>query len=187
MRYIDKAAVVAEIERRKRKLLDHIICESDKEWVVRTAHQFNRIIMFIDTLEVKEVDKEPTSNDLEADYNSNLNTKKENKVMAKYIDKAVAVAEIERKMNLCKKILLRSRTQQDKEYHQGNIEAYEVTISLLDTLEVKEEVTTTDAFFKKAKEAFCKATCNGLPPRSTCTSLGTCKEYDNFVKLLKRE
>lgn len=107
--------------------------------------------------------------------------------MAKYIDKAVAVAEIERKMNLCKKILLRSRTQQDKEYHQGNIEAYEVTISLLDNLEVKEEVTTTDAFIKKAEEAFCKATCNGHPPRSTCTSLGTCKEYDNFVKLLKRE
>ena len=102
-KYIDKAAVVAEIERRKRKLLDHIICESDKEWVVRTAHQFNRIIMFIDTLEVKE------------------------------------------------------------------------------------EVTTTDAFIKKAKEAFCKATCNGHPPRSTCTSLGTCKECDNFVKLLKRE
>lgn len=44
----------------------------------------------------------------------------------------------------------------------------------------------TDSFINKAKEAFCKATCNGHPPRSTCTSLGTCKEYDNFVKLLKR-
>ena len=65
MKLIDKAAVVAEIERRKRKLLDHVIFESDKEWVVRTAHQFNRIIMFIDTLEVKEVDEEPVSNDLE--------------------------------------------------------------------------------------------------------------------------
>lgn len=49
------------------------------------------------------------------------------------------------------------------------------------------EYTRTDAFIEKAKEAFCKATCNGHPPRSTCTSLGTCKEYDNFVKLLKRE
>ena len=56
LKLIDKAAVVAEIERRKRKLLDHIICERDKEWVVRTAHQLNRIIMFLDTLEVKEVD-----------------------------------------------------------------------------------------------------------------------------------
>ena len=55
---IDKAAVVAEIERRKHKLLDNIICESDKEWVVRTAHQLNRIILFLDTLEVKEVDLE---------------------------------------------------------------------------------------------------------------------------------
>lgn len=55
--YIPKSVVLAEIERRKRKLLDHIICERDKEWVVRTAHQLNRIIMFINTLEVKE-DKE---------------------------------------------------------------------------------------------------------------------------------
>ena len=49
------------------------------------------------------------------------------------------------------------------------------------------EYTRTDAFAKKAKEAFCKATCNGCPPRSTCTSLGTCREYDNFVKFLKEE
>lgn len=56
--YIDKSVVVAEIERRKHKLLDHIICESDKEWVVRTAHQLNRIILFLDDLEVKGVDLE---------------------------------------------------------------------------------------------------------------------------------
>lgn len=49
------------------------------------------------------------------------------------------------------------------------------------------EYTRTDAFMKKAKEAFCKATCNGCPQRSTCTSLGTCREYDNFVKFLKEE
>lgn len=54
--YIDKFAVVAEIEKIKHKLLDHIICESDKEWAIRTAHQLNRIIWFINTLEVKEVD-----------------------------------------------------------------------------------------------------------------------------------
>lgn len=58
MELIDKSALVAEIERRKRKLLDHIICERDKEWVVRTAHQLNRIILFINTLEVKGVDLE---------------------------------------------------------------------------------------------------------------------------------
>ena len=49
------------------------------------------------------------------------------------------------------------------------------------------EYTRTDAFIEKAKEAFCKATCNGHPPRSTCTSLGTCKEHDNFVKFMKGE
>ena len=32
------------------------------------------------------------------------------------------------------------------------------------------EFIRTDAFIEKAKEAFCKATCNGHPPRSTCTS-----------------
>lgn len=55
--YIDKSAVVAEIERIKHKLLDHIICERDKEWAIRTAHQLNRIIWFINTIEVKEVDE----------------------------------------------------------------------------------------------------------------------------------
>ena len=49
------------------------------------------------------------------------------------------------------------------------------------------EYIRTDAFIQKAKEAFCKATCNGYPPRSTCTSLGTCKEHDNFVKFMKGE
>jgi len=58
MKLIDKDALVAEIERRKKKLLDNIIFERDKEWVVRTAHQLNRIILFLDTLEVKEVDLE---------------------------------------------------------------------------------------------------------------------------------
>jgi len=56
--YIDKSAVVAEIKKIKHKLLDNIICESDKEWAIRTAHQLNRIIWFINTLEVKEVDLE---------------------------------------------------------------------------------------------------------------------------------
>ena len=56
--YISKDRIVAEIERRKQNLLDHIICESDKEWAARTAHQLNRIILFLDTLEVKEVKSE---------------------------------------------------------------------------------------------------------------------------------
>ena len=52
---------------------------------------------------------------------------------------------------------------------------------------IKIGYTRTDVFMKKAKEAFCKAVCQGHPPRDTCTSLGTCKEYDNFVKFLKEE
>lgn len=56
--YIDKAAIVAEIERRKHKLLDHIMFERDKEWAIRTAHQLNGIIWFLDTFEVEWVDFE---------------------------------------------------------------------------------------------------------------------------------
>ena len=56
--YIEKSAVVAEIEKRKHKLLDHIICERDKEWAIRTAHLLNRIIWFIGSLEVRGVDLE---------------------------------------------------------------------------------------------------------------------------------
>ena len=62
-----------------------------------------------------------------------------------------------------------------------------LTKALSEKTEDDVKYTRTDAFIKKAKEAFCKATCNGHPPRSTCTSLGTCKEYDNFVKYMKGE
>ena len=66
--YIDKAKVVAEIEKIKHKLLDHIISESDKEWAIRTAHQLNRIIRFLDTIEVKEVDLEKEIELVKGDY-----------------------------------------------------------------------------------------------------------------------
>ena len=68
MELIDKSDVVAEIENRKRKLLDHIICESDKEWAIRTAHQLNRIIRFINTLEVKDVNLEKEIELVKGDY-----------------------------------------------------------------------------------------------------------------------
>lgn len=54
-------------------------------------------------------------------------------------------------------------------------------------LEGTNEYIKIETFMKKTKEAFCKATCNGHPPRSTCTSLGTCREYDNFVNYMKGE
>ena len=62
-----------------------------------------------------------------------------------------------------------------------------LTKALSEKTEYDVEYTRTDVFIEKGKEAFCKATCNGHPPRSTCTSLGTCKEYDNFVKFLREE
>ena len=38
---------------------------------------------------------------------------------------------------------------------------------------------------EKACDAFCKVRCKGKPPRSTCTSLGTCREYDDFKKYVE--
>lgn len=38
---------------------------------------------------------------------------------------------------------------------------------------------------EKACENFCKIICNGHPPRSTCISLGTCREYDDFRKAME--
>lgn len=49
------------------------------------------------------------------------------------------------------------------------------------------EYVRKDAFIEKACETFCKVKCNDKPPRSTCTSLGTCFEHDEFRKALKGE
>ena len=49
------------------------------------------------------------------------------------------------------------------------------------------EYIRKDAFIKKACEVFCKMMCDNRPPRSTCTSLGTCLACDKFRKVLKGE
>lgn len=58
--------------------------------------------------------------------------------MKQYIDKSALAAEIKRRKNLCKKIFLDLRTQENKDYYQGKSEAYKEMITFLDTLEVKE-------------------------------------------------
>lgn len=35
-----------------------------------------------------------------------------------------------------------------------------------------------------ALDAFCEFMCHQKPPRKTCTSLGTCDQYDEFNRLL---
>ena len=49
------------------------------------------------------------------------------------------------------------------------------------------EYVPAGAFIEKACKTFCKVRCNGKPPRDTCTSLGTCDEYDDFCKTIKKE
>ena len=61
--------------------------------------------------------------------------------MTQYIDKSVVVAEIERRIKFQNK---------DRDFNYLQIKELEALLSFLDTLEVKKEVTTTDAFVKKA-------------------------------------
>ena len=56
MKYIDKAAIVAEIQRRKELVSDPILSGNDLMIGERNAY-FN-LFSFFDTLEVKEVDLE---------------------------------------------------------------------------------------------------------------------------------
>lgn len=60
--YIDKSAVVAEIEKELNTTKKY-----STEYVNGKKYALNKILSFIDTLEVKEVNEEPVSNDLE-DY-----------------------------------------------------------------------------------------------------------------------
>ena len=55
----------------------------------------------------------------------------------KLIDKDTLVAEIEKRKNLCEKIVLDLRTQENKDYYQGIADAYKGVLGLLDILEVK--------------------------------------------------
>ena len=58
--------------------------------------------------------------------------------MTQYIDKSALVAEIERRKNICKKVVLDLRTEENKDYYQGKTEAYKEALDFLDTLEVKD-------------------------------------------------
>ena len=58
--YIDKSAVVAEIEKELNTTKKY-----STEYVNGKKYALNKILSFIDTLEVKEVEGEPASNDLE--------------------------------------------------------------------------------------------------------------------------
>ena len=56
----------------------------------------------------------------------------------KLIDKDQIVAEIERRKNLCEKISLDLRNQENKDYYQGKAEAYKEMLDTLNALEAKE-------------------------------------------------
>ena len=72
--YIDKAAVVAEIEKRIKALHSTL---NERETAVKI--ELKDFLSFIDTLEVKEVDYKPMDNDFERDavqfcFDNGLNT-----------------------------------------------------------------------------------------------------------------
>lgn len=65
-RYIDKDAIIAEIERRKSELLSRIAelgtFESNTLGLFQEVDLYDDILSFLDTLEVKEVGEEEMSN-----------------------------------------------------------------------------------------------------------------------------
>ena len=62
--YIDKSAIVAEIRKR---LLPVIRDKHYDEWEEGQDSERRAILSIIDTLEVKEIQEEPTSNELKID------------------------------------------------------------------------------------------------------------------------
>ena len=61
--------------------------------------------------------------------------------MEQYIPKSALVEVIEKRKNICKKVVWDLRTKENKDYYQGKAEAYKDVLDLLDTLEVKEDVS----------------------------------------------
>ena len=58
--------------------------------------------------------------------------------MTQYIDKSTLSADIDKRKNLCEKIVLDLRTKENKDYYQGKVEAYKETLNFLGTIEVKD-------------------------------------------------
>jgi len=67
MKLIDKSALVAEIER-LRMNYGRVFNEYDAGFSEGRSSAFDEVLSFLDTLEVKEVEEEPASNDLEAEF-----------------------------------------------------------------------------------------------------------------------
>lgn len=72
--YIDKSALVAEIERYKHKADERLkikgrtLAEDCKDSALQNL--CGNLLHFIDTLEVREVEEEPISNDFEEEYDN---------------------------------------------------------------------------------------------------------------------
>ena len=56
--------------------------------------------------------------------------------MTQYIPKDAVVAEIEKRKDICEKVMLDLRTQENKAYYHGKAQAYGEVLDYLDTLEV---------------------------------------------------
>jgi len=81
--------------------------------------------------------------------------------MEQYIPKSALAAKIEKRGNICKKVVLDLRTKENKDYYQGKAEAYKETLDFLDTLEVKEVSISKD--LEEAAEDYCKSALVGSP------------------------
>ena len=67
--YIKKSALVAEVEKRIKTLNEILIKRPiSSPTLEKLIEENKKVLSFIDTLEVKEVEEEPVSNDLEAEF-----------------------------------------------------------------------------------------------------------------------
>ncbi len=92
--------------------------------------------------------------------------------MGKYISKDALLAEVERKKDICQKVVLDLRTQENKGYYLGKAEAYSEMIELANTLDVK--ACVYEAIYK----------CNDTPykERKFFSTLEYAEEYTKDFK-----
>ena len=76
--------------------------------------------------------------------------------MEQYIPKDALVAEIERRRDICKKVVWDLRTKENKDYYQGKAEAYNEVLAILDTMQEEPVSEELDAASIAYAEAFMK-------------------------------
>lgn len=147
IQYIDKAAVVAVIEKLKGKISESSSYRNG--W----QHALRMLELSLNTLEVKNVEEVPAEVQINSYGNKYISTWsglkeydnyqtgeqikvlfQNDSIMTQYIEKEAAIAEIENRIKETKSMM---QPKYDK-FWAGQITAFKSVLKILDTLEVKE-------------------------------------------------